>query len=268
METRESTSTACAGASHNCALLVAIDERHAVRCEEAAISGSDAMLSAMAVGLVIEVWRNSPVENMHAGRRGPSDATMFAESTDLHRHAVKALTVSNRSMGLLDLEYHLLDRSRPWAATGGENLTALGYGFLGDYRKHVKDRINVLMALSDHTCVADPAAAYLVARALTYGRNHKGMPEWPAIVARIGLLLADPNHPEWRDPARGANAIATMPPSIPEIDELTGMLLDQPSDLPVDVLEWLTDHLLHCAGPPYGPSWRGVSGDPASVRGT
>lgn len=238
-----------------------------MRClgEEVGISGYDAVLSAMAVGLVIEVWRNSPVEDMHAGRRGPSDAAMFAESTDLHRHAVKALIARNRSTGLLEFEDLLLDRSRPWAATGGRNLATLGYGFLGDYRKHVKQRINVLMALGDHTCVADPAAAYLVGHALMYGRDHKGMPEWPAIVARIGLLLADSNHPEWRDPARGANAMATMPPSTPALDKLAGILLDQPSDLPGEVLEWLTDHLLYCAGPRYGPSWQGKSSDSASV---
>jgi hypothetical protein len=57
----------------------------------------------MAVGLVIDVWRNSPVEDMHCGKRGPDDAAMFAESTSLHEQAVTALTAANRPVGLLEL---------------------------------------------------------------------------------------------------------------------------------------------------------------------
>jgi hypothetical protein len=41
----------------------------------------------MAVGLVIDVWRHGPVEDMHCGKRGPDDAAMFAESTSLHEQA-------------------------------------------------------------------------------------------------------------------------------------------------------------------------------------
>jgi hypothetical protein len=77
-------------------------ERHVERCQDEGIIGRDAVVQAMAVGLVIEVWRNGPVEDMHASRRGPSDAAMFAESTALHKEAVKALTAENRGFGLLD----------------------------------------------------------------------------------------------------------------------------------------------------------------------
>jgi hypothetical protein len=60
------------------------------RGAEAEISGHQAIVSAMAVGLVIDVWRNGPVEDMHCGKRGPDDAAMFAESTSLHDLAVTA----------------------------------------------------------------------------------------------------------------------------------------------------------------------------------
>lgn len=136
------------------------------------------MLSATAVGLVIEVWRSSPVENMHASQRGPSDAAMFAESTALHTVAVTALTAPRRIAGLLGFDKHLLDRERPWAGTGGRTFPELSYGFLGEYRRHVKDRVNAMMALADHTRV--PAQlrleTYLISRALIYGGDHKEMP--------------------------------------------------------------------------------------------
>jgi hypothetical protein len=232
-----------------------LNEAHAERCREAGIVGPDAMVSAAAVSLVIEVWRNGPVENMHAGRRGPSDAAMFAESAALHTAAVTALTARRRAAGLLEFEEHLLDRKRPWAGTGGRTLPDLGYGNLGDYRRHVKDRINALMALADHTCVPAPLETYLIPRALMYGRNHKGMPGWPVIVHRVGVLLADPDHPQWRDDRRGHQALGELPAQVTSIDDLTATLLTNPSRLPRDVLEWLSDHLLYCAGPPYGSEW-------------
>lgn len=252
MSERPAADSACGGASRNCELLLGLDDSHVERCEEAGLTDPDAIVQAMAVGLVIEVWRNGPVEDMHSGRRGPSDAAMFAESTAVHDEAVKALTADDRNSGLLDFEQHLLDRVRPWAGTGGRSLRDLGYGFLGQYNRHVRDRVNALMNLGDHTCVDDPLQVYLVPRALMYGRDHKGMPGWRVIVERVGLLLADPQHPAWR--GRGARAVAEMPPQVQSVQQLAATLLTNPSTLPVDVLEWLSDHLLYCAAPPYGRS--------------
>lgn len=76
-----------------------------------------------AVGLVEKAWRNSPVEDMHANRRGPSDGEMSAESVALDRVAADAL--ANRTdRPLLEFERHLLDRTRPWA--GGRPSAARG----------------------------------------------------------------------------------------------------------------------------------------------
>jgi hypothetical protein len=241
----------CRGAAANCELLISLAEGHAKLCEDAGIVGAGAIVQAMAVGLVIEVWRNGPVEAMHSSRRGPSDAAMFAESTALHGVAVEAVTADNRNFGLLDIERHLLDRVRPWAGTGGRNLKDLGYGFLGQYERHVKDRTDALMSLGDHTCVSDALQVYLVRRAMLYGRNHMGMPGWQVIVDRIGVLLTHPDHPAWGDAGRGPEALAGMPQRTPPVDQLTATLLANPASLSVDVLEWLSDHLLYCAAPPY-----------------
>jgi hypothetical protein len=209
----------------------------------------------MAVGLVIDVWRNGPAEDMHCAWRGPSDAGMFAESTSLHDQAVNALAAGNRPIGLLEFEDHLLDRGRPWAGTGGKTLRDLGYGFLGQYRRHVKDHINTLLDLGQHNCVADPLGPLLISTALLYGRHHKGMPRWPAIVERIGVLLSDPAHPAWEIGGSGARALAEMPPETPTPEGLSAALLSAPSSLPLTVLEWLSHHLLYCAAPPYSLRW-------------
>jgi hypothetical protein len=180
----------CPGDPHNCELLLSSQEAYRGRGAQAEICGHEAAVSAMAVGLVIDVWRNGPVEDMHCGKRGPHDAAMFVESTSLHDRAVTALTAGNRPMGLLEFEDHLLDRERPWAGAGGKTLKDLGYGFLGPYRRHVKDHINRLLDLGHHTCISDPLEPLLLTTALLYGRHHKGMPRWPVIVERIGILLA------------------------------------------------------------------------------
>jgi hypothetical protein len=112
--------------SHNCELLLRSQDAYQGRCAQAEISGHEAIVSAMAVGVVIDVWRNGPVEGMHCGKRGADDAAMFAESTSLHEQAVTALTAGNRPIGLLELADHLLDRERPWAGTGGKTLKDLG----------------------------------------------------------------------------------------------------------------------------------------------
>ena len=88
MSTMPGRGRACRGAAHNCEILIGLDEIHAERCAEVGITVPDGVVPAMAVGLVIEVWRNGPVEAMHASRRGPTDAAMFAESTALHNEAV------------------------------------------------------------------------------------------------------------------------------------------------------------------------------------
>jgi hypothetical protein len=245
----------CPGDPHNCELLLRSREAYQERYGKADISGHDATVSAMAVGLVINTWRNGPVEEMHCGKRGLDDAAIFAESTSLHDQAVRALTAGSRPIGLLEFEDHLLDRGRPWAGTGGKTLKDLGYGFLGQYRRHVKDRINRLLDLGHHTCIADPLEPLLITTALLYGRHHKGMPRWPVIVERIGILLADPAHGEWgrdgqgRPGSRGdatGDAVARRTDRRP---------LERPVRPPRNVLERLSHHLLYCAATPYSLRW-------------
>ena len=112
-----------------------------------------------------------------------------------------------------------------------------------------------MVDLGHHTCVADPLEPLLIITALLYGRDHKGMPNWPVIVGRIGILLADPAHLAWGEDGRGTRALAEMPQETPPPEGLTAALLSALPALPVTVLEWLSHHLLCCAGPPYDLRW-------------
>ncbi|WP_424533560.1 hypothetical protein ACOZ38_24805 [Sphaerisporangium viridialbum] len=196
--------------------------------------------SAAAVGLVLEVWRNSPLEDMHAGGgmrgKGPRDPEMFAESVALHRRAVNALTSKDR-FALLEFEDHVLNRARPWAV-GGRTLQEMGYGYLGAFTKHVRGRTDALMSLEEgHGRRA--LLAYLVNRAVMFGSFHKGMPIWPAVVSTVCEMIADPRHEAWRDADQARKAMAAQPIEMPPVESLRRALLEAPDSLSLPVLEWL-----------------------------
>jgi hypothetical protein len=207
--------------------------------------GEESILNAAAVGLVEEVWRNSPLEDMHAGGgmrgRGPSDGAMFAESVALQR---VANTVLPREYGLLEFEDHVLDRHRSWAA-GGRTLQEMGYRYLGAFERHVRGRTNALLSLKRHGY--RPALGYLVMRTRFYGTDHYGMPRWPGVAASVRELLLIPDHPAWLadDPERKRDEIlAVAPTGTPLPDELYCLLIDGPDKLPLAVLDWLADRVM------------------------
>ena len=193
------------------------------------------ILDVAAVGLVEKVWRNSPLEDMHASRRGPSDGEMFAESVALHRVARDALA-SGTNAALLEFERHLLDRNRHWAA-GGRTLQEMGYGHLTAFEKHVKTQTNILMTINDDDG-RDVLLKYLIAFTALYGNQHYRMPRWTVIVSGVRDILQDRAHPAWY--GRGNEVIAAAPSQTPTIDDLCQALIDAPEELPLPVLDWLT----------------------------
>ena len=70
--------------------------------------------------------------------------------------------------------------------TGGKTLRDLGYGFLGQYRRHVKDHINRLLDLGHHTCIADPL--------------EPGLPE---VATALAALTGEPHPLAIKDPGTG-----------------------------------------------------------------
>jgi hypothetical protein len=170
----------------------------------------DSILDAAAVGMVEQVWRNSPVEDMHAGNRGPSDGEMFAESVALQRVARTAL-IEGGPAGLLSFERHVLDRQRPWAA-GGRTAQEMGYGHLGAFARHVRHQIDVLMDVEE-VFGQHVLHGYLITATAFSGGRHRGMPGWPRIVAGVRAVLQNPEHPAWN--GRGRESIAAAPAETP-----------------------------------------------------
>jgi hypothetical protein len=229
---------------------------------------AESVRNAAAVGMVELVWRNSPLENMHAGggRRGlgPSDGEMFAESVALQRVAYAALEPYQFRYGLgsdphdaplrvseptLDyvrlrsFEDHILDTRRPWAA-GGRTLAEMGWGYIGEFRKHVKLRIRQLMLLDDEYGYRAVLGLLIGPVVFAGDDDHYGMPRWPAKAAAVREILLDPGHIGWWSYSRAADP---APPGTPEPDELYQALLDGPDKLPIATLSWLANEIMFAA---------------------
>jgi hypothetical protein len=185
---------------------------------------------------------------MHAGGglrgRGPSDGEMFAESVALHRAAKASLP---REFGLLEFEDHVLNRRRPWSA-GGRTLQEMGYGSLGAFAKHVRGRTSALLAIrgDGHRLLL----GYLIMVTRLYGRDHYGMPRWPAIAGSVRELILTPEHPAWLgDSPRQERdtALAVAPSGTPLPDALHRAMIDGPDTLPLPVLDWLVGWVMPMA---------------------
>ena len=46
-----------------------------------------------------------------------------------------------------------------------------------------------------------------------------------------------------------------MPDSVVSVEDVQRALLEDPPSLPCDVLDWLSQFFLYCAGPPYRTVW-------------
>ena len=104
--------------------------------ERGVFEAEDGLRWAAAHGIVVSVWRNSPVEDAHASRptsrrKALHDGTMFARNTWLTRQAFDALGSKSR-FGFYDLEDLILDRNLVWPGCEGTLTMTLTAGSCSD----------------------------------------------------------------------------------------------------------------------------------------
>lgn len=168
--------------------------------EMGVFEAEDGLRWAAAHGIVVSVWRNSPVEDAHASRptsrrKALHDGTMFARNTWLTRQAFDALGSESR-FRFYDLEDLILDRDLVWPGCEG-TLTDFGWGFLGDIKKHVRHHIGMLAHFERRL---PPEDFLLFAGAPRIGTHvdHYGMPRWPACVEAAMSRLHGEDEEFWR----------------------------------------------------------------------
>nr|WP_239146351.1 hypothetical protein [Streptomyces sp. SID10815] len=147
---------------------------------------------AAAYGIMLSVWRNGPIEDAHASRptsrrKALHDGTMFARNTWITRQAFDVLGSDDR-FRLYNLEDLILDRNAVWPGCDG-TLTDFGWGYLGEIKKHVKQRIDFFAHYEKKLTPDDFLVLAFCSQALMSHVDHYGMPKWPACVEAAVLRL-------------------------------------------------------------------------------
>ncbi|QLH21294.1 hypothetical protein [Streptomyces sp. Rer75] len=184
------------------------------------------LVSAAAVGLVADAWRDGPLEEIHAADGGPSDGEMFAQSVDLYRRARAAFIASREdgSEALLAFQTVASDVDLPWA--GGSRFTLSTSGEPTDeFVQHLDDRVwytsKVMREQGWRAGVLHRAAS-----AAAKASAHFGMPGWPAAVASAMERLA-------------ALDRSDAPEALADLTAVEAALHEAPDQLGADALDWL-----------------------------
>ncbi|MGA5700160.1 hypothetical protein [Peterkaempfera bronchialis] len=192
---------------------------------------TELLVSAAAVGLVADAWRDGPLDAIHAADGGPSDGELFAQSVDLYRRA-RAAIIAAREDGpdaLLAFQAVASDVNLPWAGGSCFTLRASGEP-TGEFVKHVDDRVwYTSKAMREHGW--REALLYRAASATFKAPTHFGMPRWPAAVASAMERLAVLDR-------------SGAPASLADLAAVEVALLEAPDRLGADALDWICDRAL------------------------
>ncbi|MET9547612.1 hypothetical protein ABZY36_20265 [Streptomyces sp. NPDC006627] len=194
---------------------------------------SDVLVSAAAVGLVDDAWREGPLDAIHAADGGPSDGEIFAQSVDLYRRARAAL-VAARDDGpkkLLAFAAVASDVDLPWAGGSRFALRTVQED-VTEFVRHVDNRV----WFTSEVMREQGWRAGLLHRAVSAvvkAPDHFGMPGWPDTVGSAMERLAVLDR-------------SGAPESLADLVAVETALLEAPDRLGADALDWLCRQGLFC----------------------
>ncbi|MFK0183336.1 hypothetical protein ACIQV1_03880 [Streptomyces rubiginosohelvolus] len=180
-------------------------------------------MSAAAVGLVADAWRDGPLDLIRSADSRPNNGEIFAQSIDLYRRAHAAL-VAAREDGLEKLRAFVAvasDANLPWAGGSGFALRAVP-GSPAEFVQHVDDRVWFTAEMMREQ--GQPAGLLHRSVSATFkAPTPFGMPGWPDTVASAmeRLTLMDRS---------GA------PKALADLAVVEAALLDAPDHLGADAL--------------------------------
>ncbi|WP_437044077.1 hypothetical protein [Streptomyces sp. enrichment culture] len=188
---------------------------------------TDALVSAAAVGLVADAWREGPLEIIHTADDGPSNGEIFAQSVDLYRRARAALMAA-RDDGpeeLLRFMAVASDLDLPWAGGSGFALRKVS-GPLAEFVQHVGDRVwftaEVMREQGWRAGLLHRAAS-----AAFKAPAHFGMPSWHNAVAKVMEHLAVLDRSD-------------APEALANLAAVEAALLEAPDRLGAAALDWIS----------------------------
>ncbi|MEV4436856.1 hypothetical protein [Streptomyces sp. NPDC049585] len=192
---------------------------------------TDVLLSAAAVGLVADAWREGPLELIHAADGGPSDGEIFAQSVDLYRRARAALAAArdDRPEALRAFVAVASNVDLPWAGGSRFTLRAVS-GSVTEFVQHVDARVR---STTEVMREQGWRAALLrrAASAAFKAPAHFGMPGWPGAAASAMERLAELDR-------------SGAPEALSDLAAVEAALLEAPDRLGADALDWMSRQAL------------------------
>lgn len=187
---------------------------------------TEVLISAAAVGLVADTWRDGPLDAIHAAAAGPSDGEILAQSIDLYRTAREALTAARTDgpEALLAFQAVAADLQLPWA--GGSSFTLRGCGEpTEEFVQHLDDRVWFTSKLIREQGW-QAGLLHRAASAALKAPTHFGMERWPDRVTEALARLTAVDR-------------SGAPEALADLAAVEAALLEAPDRLGVAALDWL-----------------------------
>jgi hypothetical protein len=210
-----------------------------------------ALLDLAAIGLTNGSWRNTLLEDIHAGADGGpgiSDADMMRFNIATFRTVRAHLSLDEIAWEeLLDA---LTDPERPLPGrTTVEVVAGASYQALAE---SIEDQLNVAYSAADSHGIAFALRRFAIHGGLAC-RGWYGTPWWPETVDVFIEELADPQSRSWQYDDRSR----PEPAAVRNRDRLRGRLRDKPETLSRAAVRWCLVHLLGYYATPLGfARWR------------
>ncbi|KOX19731.1 hypothetical protein ADK67_32910 [Saccharothrix sp. NRRL B-16348] len=196
------------------------------------------VLDVAAVGLVNSAWRNSPVEDWHAGDGPLSDGNMLrinSHTTHRVRDMIRrwrtdcGIDAHSRTTELDELDIAAVDwlvgRLCRWLIDPvrklptGVTLADLAGDDLDEFTDHVTATLGGVANLAE-----DHSTHYAFRRVAAHGglacRHWWGTPTWPGLVDRFVNALDDPTDPHW---GQDGQRYSRLPPRPRRIKDSAGL---------------------------------------------
>jgi hypothetical protein len=214
-------------------LLPGIEDQAPVVLAQFGIDADDthALVSAAAVGLVADAWREGPLNAIHAADDGPNEGEMLAQSIDLYRRARTALMAARNdgSEALLAFVAVASDMDLPWAGGSRFALRAVSES-VAEFVQHIDDRVwftaKVIRQQGWRAGLLHRATS-----AVLKAHAHFGMPGWPSAVASAMERLAVLDR-------------SGAPEALADLAAVEDALLEAPDQLGADALDWMSHQAL------------------------
>lgn len=191
----------------------------------------DVLVSVAAVGLVLDAWRQGPLNVIHAADDGPSNGEIFAQSVDLYRRARAALVASQDDgpEALLAFVAVASDMDLPWAGGSRFMLRAVSES-VAEFVQHVDDRVwftaEVMREQGWRAALLHRATS-----AAFKAPTHFGMPGWHGAVASVTERLAELDR-------------SGAPEALTDLTAVEAALIEAPDRLGADALDWISRQAL------------------------